>query len=476
MTDGSMSTAPQPSPAQDSSPPARSRGSLLRVLGVGFGLAVIIGNTIGAGILRTPGEVAARLPNFWLFIGVWVLGGLYALVGAFSMSELAAMMPRSGGYYVFARRSLGHFMGFAVGWTDWLAQCGTTAAVSIVIGEYTDKLLRLHLPQHPGLFGREIQVAIAVTIGMALLQWRGIRWGSAVQNITSALKALGFVALVAAIFAFAAPAPASASPPALPTGLPLLIALVMAAQAVIYTYDGWYGAIYFGEELRDPGRDAPRSTLLGVLSLMAIYLLVNLALVRALPMSALANDKLALGSAAATIFGQWTITIISVLMIVSMLSGINAYHLMASRISFAMSRDALLPPVVARVNRGGTPTTALFLSAAGSVGLTLLPLLRVGQKRPFEDVLAIVTFFFVTDYLFAYVAMFVLRWREPDAARPYRAWGYPWTTALALVGSLAFVAGALVSDTRNSLYALLVLGLSYPLYLAFKLFGKSRAA
>ncbi len=471
-----MSAAPQPPQTLNSPPPAvHGRGSLLRVLGVGFGLAVIIGNTIGAGILRTPGEVAARLPNAWLFIAVWILGGLYALVGAFSMSELAAMMPRSGGYYVFSRRALGHFMGFAVGWTDWLAQCGTTAAVSIVIGEYTDKLVRLHLPQHPNLFGREIPVAVAVTIGMALLQWHGIRWGSVVQNVTSALKALGFVALVAAIFALVPAAPAAA-PVEVPGGLPLLIALVMAAQAVIYTYDGWYGAIYFGEELKNPGKDAPKSTLWGVVSLMVIYVLVNLALVHALPMGKIANDKLALGTAAATIFGQWTITIISLLMIVSMLSGINAYHLMASRITFAMSRDALLPPVVARVNRGGTPTTALFLSVAGSVGLTLLPLLRVGEKRPFEDVLAVTTFFFVTDYLFAYVAMFVLRRKEPQAERPYRAWGYPWTTALALLGSVAFVAGALVSDTRNSLYALVVLACSYPLYLAFKSFGKKPAA
>jgi len=465
-------------PAKTEEPAAPSppgRGALLRVLGVGFGLAVIIGNTIGAGILRTPGEVAARLPNAWLFLAVWVLGGLYALVGAFSMSELAAMMPRSGGYYVFSRRALGHFMGFAVGWTDWLAQCGTTAAVSIVIGEYTDKLLRLHAPSHPELFGREIPVAVAVTIGMALLQWHGIRWGSTVQNITSALKALGFVALVAAIFALVPAAPAAAAV-ALPGGLPLLIALVMAAQAVIYTYDGWYGAIYFGEELKNPGTDAPKSTLWGVVSLMVIYMLVNLALVHALPMGSIANDKLALGTAAAAIFGQWTITIISLLMIVSMLSGINAYHLMASRITFAMSRDELLPPVVARVNRGGTPTTALFLSVAGSVALTLLPLLRVGEKRPFEDVLAVTTFFFVTDYLFAYVAMFVLRRKEPQAERPYRAWGYPWTTGLALVGSLAFVGGALVSDTRNSLYALVVLGCSYPLFLVFKSFGKSRAA
>ncbi len=460
-------TPPQPIASPTTAEATPSRGGLLRVLGVGFGLAVIIGNTIGAGILRTPGEVAAQLPNAWVFIAVWVAGGLYALLGAFSISELSAMTPRSGGYYVFTRRALGEFPGFAVGWTDWLAQCGTTAAVSIVIGEYTDVLLRKHALGHPELAGREIPIAIAVIIGVALLQWRGIRWGSLIQNITSAAKALGFLALVVAIFVLASPGQASAPAP-LPSGIPLLVALVIAAQAVIYTYDGWYGAIYFGEELRDPGRDAPRSTFWGVLSLMAIYLLVNLALLYALPMSAIAGSKLAVGE----IFGAWTITVISALLIVSMLSGINAYHLMASRITFAMSRDGLLPRVVARVNPGGTPTTALLLSTLGSVGLTLLPLLRVGEKRPFEDVLAVTTFFFVTDYVLAYVAMFVLRQREPDAPRPYRAWGYPWTTGLAVLGSIAFLVGAIAGDTRNSVYALLVLAGSYPLYLVSRRLSK----
>ncbi len=467
-----MSTLAEPQPtAPVATRPTPARGGLLRVLGVGFGLAVIIGNTIGAGILRTPGEVAAQLPNPWMFLAVWVAGGLYALLGAFSVAELAAMTPRSGGYYVFMRRALGEFPGFAVGWSDWLAQCGTTAAVSIVIGEYTDVLLRRHAPQHPELFGREIPTAIAVTIGMALLQWRGIRWGSLIQNLTSAAKALGFLALVWAIFLLAGPAGPGA-PSSLPTGTSLLVALVIAAQAVIYTYDGWYGAIYFGEELRDPARDAPRSTIWGVFSLTTIYVLVNLALVYALPMSAIAGDKLALGAAAATIFGEWTITFLSALMIVSMLAGINAYHLMASRITFAMSRDRLLPPIVARVNRGGTPTTALLLSTVGSVGLTLLPLLRVGEKRPFEDALAVTTFFFVTNYVLAYLATLLLRRREPTAPRPYRAWGYPWTTGLALAGSLAFLGGAIAGDTRNSLYALVVLAASYPLYLLARAFRR----
>src|SRR5207245_8221621 len=121
------------------SPPAVSRGRLLQVLGVWFGMAVAIGNAIAAGIVRTPGEIASILPNAWLFIGVWIAGGLYALFGASSMAELGAAIPRSGGQYNFSRRALGDYAGFIVGWSDWLSTCGT-AAVAIVIAEYSGHL------------------------------------------------------------------------------------------------------------------------------------------------------------------------------------------------------------------------------------------------------------------------------------------------------------------------------------------------
>lgn len=430
--------------------PPVSRGGLLRVLGVGFGLAVIIGNTIGAGILRTPGDVARYLPYPALFLGVWVVGGLYALLGAFSLSELCAMMPRSGGYYVFALRSLGEFAGFTVGWADWLAQCGTTAAVAIVIAGYAGELL-------PALAGHTVLVAATVTIAVALLQWRGIRTGSMTQNITSLLKTLAFVAVVAAAFLFRHPAAVGVAAPTEIFPHPLWVAVLLALQAVIYTYDGWYGIIYFGEEVRDPARDIRRSMVLGVLALMAIYLLVNIALLHVLPMSAIAGQTMALGTAAAAIFGSRGHTILQMLMILSMLSGINAYHLMASRIPFAMSQDGLLSRQAARVNPGGTPTAGLFLS-------TVLALMFILGGKTFETVLAMTAFYFVADYAMAYTAVFVLRWREPDAPRPYRAWGYPWTTGLALLGSVAFLVAIVAEDTRNSVYALLSLGMSYPLY------------
>lgn len=427
------------------------RGRLLRVLGVGFGLAVAIGNTIGAGILRTPGEVAAQLPNAWLFIGVWVAGGLYALFGAISVAELGTAIPRSGGQYVFAQRALGNYAGFIVGWSDWLSTSGTTAAVSIVIGEYMGVLF-------PVLAGQTVAIASVTTIFFAILQWRGIHWGSRVQNATSLLKALAFIALVIACFALGDMQTTVHHPsPMAKTELPLIFALVLALQAVIYTYDGWTGVIYFSEEIRNPARDIPRALFGGVLLIIGIYLLVNLALLYVLPLSQIAGEKLAVGVAAQAIFGSSGETMIRILTIISMLSGINAYHLMASRVLFSMSCDGLFSEQAVKVNPGGTPTVALFLSMTVAVLFIL--------SGTFEKVIAVLAFFFVANYTLTFISVFVLRRREPELPRPYRAWGYPWTTALALIGSVAFLAGAVASDTRNSIYALLLLAASYPAFL-----------
>ncbi|MGB7922717.1 MAG: APC family permease [Pyrinomonadaceae bacterium] len=443
-------------PLTEATPTAdRQRGRLLRVLGVSFGLAVIIGNTIGAGILRTPGVVAAQLPDAGLFIGVWVVGGLYALLGALSIAELGAMIPRSGGQYVFARHALGEYAGFIVGWSDWISTCGTTALVAIVIGDFAAVLF-------PALAGRVLVIASALAIVFALLQWRGIVWGSRIQNLTSLLKALAFIALVAACFLLGG-AGSVAAPPAetLPSGRALLVAVTLSLQAVIYTYDGWAGVVYFSEEVQEPGRDIPRSLFGGVLSIIVIYVLVNLALLYVLPISDIAGREFAPGAAAQVIFGQYGDTVFRTLTILSMLSGINAYHLMASRVLFAMSRDGLFSKRVARVNEGGTPTVALFMSTA-------VALLFIIFGKTFGTVITVLAFFFVANYTISFIAVFVLRWREPERKRPYRAWGYPWTTALALAGSVAFLAGAVASDTRNSINALLLLAASYPAFLLLR--------
>jgi APA family basic amino acid/polyamine antiporter len=326
------------------------------VLGVGFGLAVIIGNTIGAGIFRAPGTIAEQLPNPWFFLGVWVLGALYALLGAISLAELGTMIPRSGGQYVYSRYALGEYAGFIVGWSDWISSCGSTATVSLLIGQFSGALV-------PSLAGRGPAVAAAVAIVFAVLQWRGIVWGSNIQNLTSLLKALAFVALIVAAFALGNGAGYKESNIYYPGDLALLIVpIIISLREVIYTYDGWSGVIYFSEEVKNPARDIPRSLFGGVLTIAAIYLLVNIGLLYVLPVKEMAGKEFAAGAAANVIFGSYGDRVFRVLTIVSMLSGINALHLMATRVIFGMSRDGLFTTRAAVVNKGGTPSVALWLS------------------------------------------------------------------------------------------------------------------
>jgi basic amino acid/polyamine antiporter, APA family len=449
-----------------------TKGSLLRILGVGFGLAVIVGNTIGAGILRTPGEIAKYLPSPWIFLTVWVVGGLYALLGSFSMAELGAMMPRSGGYYVFARRAFGEYPAFVIGWTDFLAQVGSTAAVSLVAAEYTQYLMH----REPT---RTVPIASAYALVLAVLQWRGIKWGSTAQNLSSAAKALALVGLIVAIFVFAPQGARETASLSIPIGL--FAAVMIALQFVIYTYDGWYAVIYFGEEVTDPGRDIPRSMFGGVLSVMAIYLLINIALLYALPMSQIAGNGMPVGTVSTIIFGRYGDTVIRSVMVISMLSAINAYHLMASRIPFAMAADGILTKRVAYVNKGGTPTTALAMSVLAAIAFIVF-------AESFNKVAAIMAFYFTANYAVAYAAVFVLRRREPRSERPYRAWGYPWSTGIALLLGVLFLTGAFYSDitgglsagrkwyTLDSVDSILVLAVSYPLYLLFGLGRKIRSS
>ncbi len=440
----------------------QSHGTLLRVLGVGFGLAVTIGGTIGMGILRTPGEVAAQLPTPKLFIGVWILGGIYALLGTMSVAELGAMIPRSGGWYVFIHRALGNYPGFVVGWSDWLSTCGTLAVIAMVVGEYTAVLV-------PPLAGRDKPVALVVVLLFAALQWRGIRWGSFTQNLTSLLKTTIFAVIAIAAFTFAGKSEPG-TPLPVPHSFALFTALIIALQGVLYTYDGWYGVIYFGEEVRNPKRDVVRSMFGGVLLVIAIYIVVNLAYVYVLPMSQLAGENFAAGAVANKIFGAYGDKTIRVLAILSLLSTINAYTLTAPRILYAMSCDELFHHKAKRVNRGGTPTVTLLIS-------TVVAILFVCFKS-FGQVLAALAFFFVANYAMAYISLIVLRLREPNLPRPYRAWGYPWTTVIVLLGSIAFLVGAVISDRVNqrqdSLFALVILAASLPIYLVVKFLASQK--
>ena len=364
-----------------------------------------------------------------------------------------------------------------MGWSDWLSTCGTAAAVSIVIAEYSGHLF----PILAGNTKMEI-IAIAIICGFGVLQWRGIKWGSGTQLASATMKAGAFLILVIACFLLGGPAhkaaiESGASSLAMPTGWSLVIAVMLGLQAVIYTVDGWDGIIYFGEEVRNPGRDIPRAIFGSVFSIMGIYLLLNLVALYVLPMKEIAGNNFALGSVAGRVFGSLGDPIIRSIMVVSMLSCMNANQLFCTRTLYPMSCDGLFFRRATHVNAGGTPTVSLLLSTIVGVLFVLISFLNANA---FEHVIDMLSFFFVANYTLSYSSLFILRKREPEMNRPYKAWGYPWTTGIALVASVLFLMGSLLPDFLDAvragkywppspaMLALIALLLSYPVFRILK--------
>ena len=416
-------------------------GGLRRILGLGFGLAVIVGGTLGVGILRTPGLVAAQLASPSRILLVWLLGGLYTLLGSLCLTELGTMLPQAGGYYVYARRAFGDGVGFAVGWTDWLTYCAVLGYVSIGIGEFSAVLV-------PSLAPLVRLVAVGALVSFTLLQWAGLRVSSRFQEFATAVKFLAFLLLVAAGLAYAGPGPALGAASGLAPA-PALRGVVVALQSVVVTYGGWQSALYFTEGDRDPPRNLPRSMIGGVLSVVAVYLLVNLALLRVLSVPLLAASTLPAAEAARAIAGDRGGLLITVLSLVSLPPLLNVLMMIGTRILFALGRDGRLWAGVAVVNARGTPTRATLVTTAVAVLLI--------ASGTFQKLVAVASFFLAANYCVCCLTLFVLRRREPALPRPFRAWGYPWSAAVVLAGAVAFLAGVVLEDTRTGLVAVVLL-------------------
>jgi len=434
-----------------------SPGGLLRVLGLITGLAITFGGIVSLGILRAPGEVAAQLPDPWWYMATWIAAGVFVIFSTASAAELATALPRAGAYYVYAHRTLGPFVGFVSGWTDWLNWCGATAMTIIVINEY------LHL-LNAGIPRFSLSLCLAIAVSFAVIQWRGVKWGTGVHNVASMIKAVIFAVLIIACFVLTGGEGSeveAAALPSMPMGWAAVVAFIVALRGVLYAYDGWVFTAYFSEEMEDPGRTIPRSMFMGVGIVIAVYLLINIAVLRMLPMSEIVGAELAVGRAVEAVFGPLAETLITAFVTGFMIVGINLGYMFAARVIYAMSTDGLFFRQCRRVNKGGTPTVALLASLAA----TIIFLLFSGSFVRLVEALA---FFTVVNYAILFLSVFILRRKEPDLPRPYRAWGYPWTTALTLAAALAFLAGNIIGGTGVSLTALVVVVLSYPLYLLFR--------
>ena len=425
---------------------------LKKVLGVAFGVSIVVGGTIGAGILRTPGAIAALLPDKGLILACWTLAGLYILLSASSYAELTTLLPKAGGAFNYIQRAFGGYAGFVAGWFDFLANGLAPAIFCLLLGEYTGLLV-------PALAGHPAAVGSAFLTLFTLLNLPGVRSGSAVQQLTSALKIGVLLVLVLGCFV-ARPAPAA---PVLASGVgsglvggAAVVAFFRAMQLILGTYDGWMSVSFFAEEDDDPGRNIPRSYFIGALTVIGLYVLINAAILYVLPLAVVAHSPLAAAAAAAVAFGSWSATFMQVAAIFILLSILNAYMMIPARILYGLSREGYFVPQGLAVNRGGTPYFALL----ACYGLSLLALV----SNSFEQLFSLGAVLMTLVSALAFAALLRLRKTEPTLHRPYRAWGYPYATVLALVVTVVLFVGFAVSDGRSFLVVVAVFLAMYPLY------------
>ncbi|WP_461448632.1 APC family permease [Mucilaginibacter sp.] len=425
------------------------RIKLKKVLGLAFGISIIVGSTIGAGILRTPGAIAALLPDKFLILSCWLLTGLYILLCASSYAELTTMMPKAGGAFNYIKRAFGNYAGFTTGWFDFILNIGAPSFFCIVLGEYTALFF-------PALKGYDKAVGIAYLTVFTLLNLPGIRSGSNAQKITSVLKVVLLLILVIGCFIAKPQHQVLSAPQVLVLNGALIIAFFKAMQLILTTYDGWMAVSFFAEEDESPGKNIPRSYFIGALTIIGLYLLINAAVLYVMPVSTIAQSPLAASAAAAIAFGSWGSMLINVMSVFIIISILNAYMMIPPRILFGLSRAGFFVKQAAQTNEGGTPYISLLVCYA----LTIIFIMF----NTYEQLFALAAVMLTVVTAFSFASLLQLRRKKPELHRPYKAWGYPYVTILALSVTLVLFIGFSISDTRSFIIVAALFLLSYPLY------------
>jgi APA family basic amino acid/polyamine antiporter len=446
--------------------PAPTHTSLERRLGPLDGAAIVIANVIGAGILFTPPFVASMTPHPFWFLSTWLAGGVLAFFGAVAYAELAALRPRAGGEYVYLREAYGPLAGFLTGWTSFVAGfSGAMAASAIFFMVVLDRFIPgvangdpffvVPLPYLPLTFSRHTLMAILLVWLFAFVHIRGVGPGRVVMNVLATLKVTTLLIFIALGFTIGTGSTANFQQAG---GSVTATNWLLALVPVMFTYSGWNAASYMAEEIRDPGRNVPLSLLLGTISVIVIYALLNALYLYAMPVTELAGVK---GSVfdfiGERVLGARAGEILAILALISLSAGINAWTFAGPRIYYAMARDGVFFPAAAHVHpHFKTPHMSIIWQAAWTSIL-----IATGSL----DALSNYVGFAITLFAgIAVAAVFVLRARDPHAPRPYRTLGYPIAPAIFVFASLAIVLNAFYRNPGPSGLGLLVIASGIPLY------------
>ena len=446
MSDPALTTATATAP-----PPAPR---LARVLGIVFGLAVVVGGVIGSGIMRAPGVVALGVHSVPLTLLFWVAGGGVALLTAMPLVEAGASVPKAGGSYPIATRAFGPTAGFMTGWLTWLQYTASNAFIAVVFAEYVHRL---------GLAGGVSKSVLAVGLiaATAAVNWTTTRISGGSQSLASAIKGAAFL-VVAAVLFVSPRAPPGFHPQTLhplAVGAASVSAIIMAIRVIYQTYAGWDGAIYFSEEVHNPQRNVARATFAGIGLVTIVYLLVNAALFHVLTPAQIAGSQLAVGDAIKVSLGNAGDKVVTAIGALSLAAIVNLQIMAASRITYRMAADGVLPRILAQVARGGAPR--LSVTAVALVSAVF------AASGSYESIVRIYAPWTIGSILMVCLSSIALRRKEPDLERPYRTPLFPWISILACLIQAALIAVVVVDDPLSALWSILVLAAPLPLFLIF---------
>jgi basic amino acid/polyamine antiporter, APA family len=456
-------------PASGAATPAADAG-LVRGLSAWDGALLTIGSVVGTGIFITTGDIARVLPSAGWIMAVWLVGGLLTLAGALTYAELGALYPRAGGLYHFLKEAYSPLWGFLYGWASFLViMSGGIAALAVGFGEYLGSFFPFFSTRNVlvtvplgdwtwRLSGGQLAAAAAILV-LTAINYLGLREGAVVQNALTVVKVAAIVLFAGVGFLVPQPVPGAPAHPLPPLVLPAAFGVGMIA--VLWTYDGWYGLTFSAGEVRNPARSLPLGLIGGTLAVMALYALLNLVYLRALPVGDIAATPRIGEAAAAALFGHVGGRLVALAVVVSTLGCLSATILYSSRIYLPMARDGVFFRSLAAVHpRHHVPGRSLWSQSLWAMVLAL--------SGSYDQLYTYTVFAAVLFHVATGAAVFVLRRRRPELPRPYRVWGYPVVPALFLLASGVLVVNTAVEKPVESLLGLGLVALGVPAYFGWR--------